>query len=274
MFKKTPLLCWLGLLCLSQWLISCDELGTQSTDHLRFGNPSQAYASEANENNYLVSKPQFSLSYNRKLGRANWVSWVLNPQWMGEAERQNDFRPDPTLPDEWDPITPRYYRRSGYDRGHLVPSADRTRSVEDNSATFVMTNIIPQTPHNNQGPWRELEEDCRDWVEAGKTLQIVAGGYGKKTRIGDKKITPPSRVWKVILITEPGNAPEDIDNETILVAVDMPNKQGIRDDNWTKYQVSVDHVEQKTGHNFFSAVPDEVQKVIEARVSRDYPKEN
>ncbi|MEM9136751.1 MAG: DNA/RNA non-specific endonuclease [Cyanobacteria bacterium P01_F01_bin.42] len=262
-----------GSLLISALAAGCNVFKTEATDHLRFGNPSQASANVKNDTNYLITKPQFALSYSRDLGRANWVSWELNSRWMGDAERQNDFRPDSGLPPDWDAVTPRDYRRSGYDRGHLVPSADRTRSEEDNSATFVMTNVIPQRPHNNQGPWRELEKDCRDWVEAGKTLQIIAGGYGKQAQIGKNTLTPPSRVWKAILILEPGSEPDDVNEDTIVVAVDMPNRQGIRDDNWTKYQVSVDHIEEKAGLNLFSLVSADVQKAIEARVDRDYPKE-
>ncbi len=38
------------------------------------------------------------------------------------------------------------YRGTGYDRGHFVPSGDRTNTPEQNTATFMLTNIIPQTP--------------------------------------------------------------------------------------------------------------------------------
>jgi endonuclease G len=254
-----------------QIITGCSELGidTQS-EHLLFGNPSGATSNLANDDNFLMLKPQFALSYNRPLGRANWVSWELNPSWLGNAERQNDFRPDPLLPPEWDAVTPGDYRRSGYDRGHMVPSADRTRSIADNSATFVMTNILPQSPDINQGPWSKLEEDCRNWLNQGKTLQIIAGGYGKRKRIGKGKITPPERVWKAILVLDGTMLPSEITTDTPLIAVDMPNQQGYKDDDWQEFLVSVDEIEKQTGDDLFSEVNPEIQAVIEQQVNREF----
>jgi endonuclease G, mitochondrial len=252
-------------------LTGCSELviNTQS-EHLFFGNPSGATSNLKNDDNFLMIKPQFALSYNRPLGRANWVSWELNQSWLGNAERQNDFRPDPLLPSEWDAVTPGDYRRSGYDRGHMVPSADRTRSIADNSATFVMTNILPQSPDINQGPWNKLEEDCRNWLKQGKTLQIIAGGYGKRQRIGQGKTTPPERVWKAILVLDGNMRPSEITTDTPLIAVDMPNQQGNKDNDWQEFQVSVDEIEKQTGYDLFSEVNPEIQGVIEQQVNRQF----
>ena len=68
------------------------------------------------------------------------------------------------------------YSGSGFDRGHHTPSADRTSSIPDNSATFFMTNMMPQAPNNNQGPWEELETYCRTLVGQGNELYIIMGG--------------------------------------------------------------------------------------------------
>jgi hypothetical protein len=62
-------------------------------DHMLLGNPSNATPDVANENNYLMTKPQYSLSYNRSRATANWVSWRLDASWIGSAPRQDDFRP-------------------------------------------------------------------------------------------------------------------------------------------------------------------------------------
>ncbi|HEY9300167.1 MAG TPA: DNA/RNA non-specific endonuclease [Phormidium sp.] len=81
------------------------------------------------------------LSYNSKTCTANWVSWLLNRSWIGSADRKNDFRPDDALPANWYKVRPSDYMGSGYDRGHITASADRTRNEADNSATFLMTNM-------------------------------------------------------------------------------------------------------------------------------------
>ncbi|MGC1246549.1 MAG: DNA/RNA non-specific endonuclease [Spirulinaceae cyanobacterium] len=242
----------------------CDfllDFETPTSPHLLLGNPSNA---GLEPNNYLMEKPQYALSYNQERATPNWVAWQLNQSWLGNVERQNDFRPDATLPAEWYQVRAGDYRGSGYDRGHLTPSADRRDTVEDNSATFLMTNIIPQTPNNNRGAWRELEEYCRDLVEEGKELYIVAGVYGEREKIGpDKQITVPTYTWKVIVVLdEPGTGLNGISENTRVIAVDVTNRVNTSPD-WENYQVSVDQLEAKTGYDFLNRVPLAIQEAIE-----------
>lgn len=232
-----------------------------SSVHLLLGNPSRANASQPD--NYLLERPQYALSYNRSKAVANWVSWQLNRQWLGSIDRQDDFRPDTTLPDGWYQVRPGDYTSSGYDRGHLTPSGDRTATVTDNSATFVMTNIMPQTPDNNRGPWRELEEYSRDLVYDGHELYIIAGAYGRSRQINDNRITAPRRVWKVIVVLDrPGAGLNSIRNNTPVIAVDMPNQQSI-DPDWRSYRVTVSQIEAATGYDLLSALPVAVQASLE-----------
>jgi endonuclease G len=146
--------------------------------HLALGNPSGASVNPATSDNYLLLKPQYALSYNRSKGHANWVAWELSQKWLGTIDRQNDFKPDDSLPSVWNKITPNAYSNSGFDRGHLCPSADRTQSAADNSATFLMTNMVPQAPELNREAWAYLEEFCRDLVSEKHKLYIIAGTYG------------------------------------------------------------------------------------------------
>lgn len=236
--------------------------------HLTLGNPSNANDNvNTNANNYLLVKPQYVLSYNNSKHIANWVSWQLNKSWLGTVPRRNDFRPDPTLPKGWYQVTPADYNGSGYDRGHMTPSADRSRDPATNSATFLMTNILPQAPDNNQGVWQKLESYSRDLANSGKELYIIAGGYGEKRSIGRTvKISVPDRTWKVIVVLEKPGA--TVTNNTRVIAVDIPNEQGVREADWRNFRVSVDELEKKTGYNFLTTVPDTVQEVIESRVDQ------
>lgn len=234
--------------------------------HLRLGNPSNASAN--NLNNFLIERRQYALSYDHDRGVPNWVSWQLDADWLGEVERQDDFRSDDDLPQGWYPVTPEDYQGSGYDRGHVVPSGDRTANTEDNSATFLMTNIIPQTPENNRGPWRELEEYARNLLnQPDIALYITAGAYGDRGQIGDGKVTVPSRLWKVIVVLDqPEVGVEGVSIETEVIAVDMPNRRILRQ-NWRSYQTSIDRIEVATGYDLLAHVPEQVQTVIEARES-------
>lgn len=234
---------------------------SSSNPHLTFGNPSRAGLSD--RNNYLIEKPEYALSYNCSTGTANWVSWELNQSWLGNVERSDDFRPDPQIPADCYAVRPNDYRGSGYDRGHLVPSGDRTNTPTANSATFLMSNIIPQSPANNREVWRELEEYSRDLVFQGKELHIIAGGEGNLGSVAGGQVTIPAQTWKVILITDNGV----VNDNSYAIAVRIPNTEAVANKDWRDYQVSVDAVEAATGYDFFSKVPIAVQQRIEEQVN-------
>ncbi|BAZ16951.1 DNA/RNA non-specific endonuclease [Calothrix sp. NIES-4071] len=235
--------------------------------HLTLGNPSNASTSDPN--NYLIIKKQYALSYNRDKGIPNWVSWELNESWLGEAPRSNKFRPDDTLPEGWYRVTPNDYTRSGYDKGHMAPSADRSNNPEDNAATFLMTNIIPQAPDNNQGYWAELENYGRTLAKDGKELYIISGGYGQKETIAQAKVAVPERVFKIIVVTEPGRGINGINSSTRVIAVDTPNANGNRENSWTQYLTTVEAIEKKTGYNFLPSIKTSIQQVIERKVDTE-----
>ena len=246
-------------------------------EHLTMGNPSNAVTNVNQPTNYLLDKSQYAVSYNRDLGRPNWVSWHLDSSWIGSTPRQDDFRNDTTLPAGWYQVQATDYTGSGFDRGHNCPSGDRTNTVASNSATFLMTNMMPQSPDNNQGPWEALESYCRTLVSQGNELYIIGGGSGSggtgsnggtTYTVAGGHVGVPSQTWKVIIVlpAASGNDVARVTTSTRTIAVIMPNTQGIRTNNWKNYRVSVDQVEALTGNDFFSSVPISTQNVIEARV--------
>jgi endonuclease G, mitochondrial len=268
-----------GLCCLLAnffWLGGCFRSNPEapsSNPNLLLGNPSKA--DRGNPENYLMLKPQYVLSYSRSKGIPNWVSWRLtanNLAIRGTSKRQNDFRPDQDLPSDWLATTPRDYTGSGFDRGHLTNSEDRSSNPIDNSATFLMTNIIPQSPDNNRGAWVQLENYCRELVRTGKELYIIAGpqgqgGVGEKGAL--KKLRPgqlvPANTWKVVLVTDPGRGLNGINKNTRAFAVSIPNIQGIKHNDWRSYRKTVREIEKNTGYDFFSVLPADVQEAIENR---------
>ncbi|MEG4805871.1 DNA/RNA non-specific endonuclease [Microcoleus sp. ARI1-B5] len=233
------------------------------------GNPSNAAPSVASTDNYLMVKPQFVMSYNNKTRTANWVSWQLNRSWIGSADRKNDFRPDDALPDAWYKVRPNDYTLSGYDRGHLAPSADRTRNEADNSSTFLMTNMMPQVPELNRGVWGDLEDYCRELAQRrARNSTSPAGPVGRKGSIGRKeKIAVPAKTWKVIAVLDrQGLGMQGITNNTRTIAVMMPNDAIVKGKAWKSFRVPVKQVERETGLNFLSNVTPQVQQVIESKV--------
>ena len=234
--------------------------------HLTMGNPSNAITNVNQPNNYLMDKPQYSLSYSRDNGGPNWVSWHLDSSWLGSAPRQDDFRADTTLPAGWYRVQATDYSGSGFDRGHMCPSADRTVTVTANSSTFLMTNMIPQLPGNNRGVWANLESYSRSLVSQGNELYIISGGHGLQHFIANGQVAVPAQTWKVIIVLPVGsNDVSRVTTSTRTIAVVIPNSGSIGSD-WRAYRVSVDQVEAITGFDFFSNVSSGIQAVIEGRV--------
>lgn len=241
-------------------------------EHLALGNPNNAIATISSSRNYLMVKPQYVQSYNRFHGIPNWVAWHVDSTWLGEIKRSNNFRADSTLPENWHHVNEKSYRKSGYDRGHMCPSGDRTNTQRDNSVTFLMTNMIPQAPNNNQGPWATLEIYCRELVKQGKELYIYCGGSGEQGFLDSGRVLVPMQTWKTILVLDAGV--DDINRVTFTtrtIAVVMPNDNSFigKHDDWKTFRVSVDSIESLTGYDFFSALPRTIQSIIERSIDSD-----
>ncbi len=252
---------------------------TGDNSNLLFGNPSNATPNVMNYENYLIDHHYFVLSYHRDRGIPNWVSWHLDTTNVIEAvSRQNNFAAYIGIPESWYAVSHGSYTASGFDRGHNCPSADRTSSYAANSATFLMTNMIPQAPANNGGPWAGLESHIREQVRQGLEAYIIMGSYGRggvgnngpAETLGDGRVTVPARIWKAILLLPNGD--DDlarVTSHTKVIAVDMPNTNDI-DDDWKAYRVSIDDIEQQTGYDLFANLPVEIQRTLEEAIVVDF----
>ena len=254
-------------------------------DSLFLGNPSNAVSDVANHNNYLIEKKQYTLSYNNSTLNPNWVAWHLGKENLGPADRSDDFRPDTDLPAEYYAVVKADYQypKYGFDRGHVCPSADRTSTQEDNSATFYMTNMIPQSPDCNRIVWKDFEAYERSLVaHKGKELYIVAGPYGQGGQSGTgtwntidlvskkgegKQIVVPSHCWKIVLVLDEGKDDLNrINGDTEIIALMMPNAQGInKGGSWEQYLTTVDDIEAKTGFDFMSVIPNQYETLLESK---------
>ncbi len=231
--------------------------------YLALGNPSNAAPNNSNADNYLIVNTSYAVSYNNNRGTANWVAWRIAESDFGAVDRQNNFRPDPNLPKNFARVTPTDYTGSGFDRGHLCPSADRSGDINANSQTFLMTNIIPQTPDLNRNVWERFESYSRELVKRGKVdLYVVAGVYGVKGKLKNK-ISVPTNCWKIIVALPKGADISAVNENTHVIAVDMPNAATIGNTDWRRFRTTVRAIEQKTGYNFLSNLPQNLQDALE-----------
>ncbi len=245
---------------------------TGDNSNMLLGNPSNANTSiTTNFDNYLYDHTYYIDSYNRDKGEPNWTSWYVGPTTLGTAARQNDFRADTNLPSGWFEVGASDYSGTGFDRGHNCPSADRTLTVAANSATFLMDNMIPQAPNNNQHTWANLEDYGRSLVTAGNEIYVIMGTYGSggtgsgasATTIDGGKVAVPAHIWKIIVVIPNGNNDlSRITSTTRVIAVDTPNLNTVSSD-WTQYLTTPKAIETATGYTFFSALPAAVRTALE-----------
>ncbi len=251
--------------------VGTDSVVANDNDNLLCGNPSGATADESNYNNYLINQQYYAESYSKDRCGPNWVCWHLGSTDLGSANRLNNFRADTKLPMGWYEAQDYSYKNSGFDKGHNCPSGDRTNSAEANGATFLMDNIVPQAPLNNQRTWEHLESFCRAQVQAGNEVYVMMGSYGTggtgskgyAETIDQGRINVPARIWKVVAIIPNGNDDLNrINSSATIIAIDTPNDNSINP-NWQQYVCTVRDIEKNTGYNLFSRLPVKVQDVIE-----------
>lgn len=204
---------------------------------------------------------RYTLLYDTTYRQAAWVAYLLTGKDVKTkgAERRNRFAPDPqVLKRGWRSAGNDDYLRSGYDKGHLLPSADRNNDRRENDATFLFSNIAPQRPALNRKIWNALEAEVRRAAERFDTVYVVTGGHLKPglKRIGREKVGVPERFFKVLLAR---SGPE-----YLSIGFLIPNRDSFSGSCWD-YAVPVDEVERETGLDFFHLLPDSVEARIESR---------
>jgi DNA/RNA endonuclease G (NUC1) len=237
------------------------------------------------DDDFLIHRPQYTVSYNPHRGGANWVSWNLDASHLGDNGRcpGTCYSADTALSNagitayttaDW--VSNVDGPGSGYDRGHMAPSGDWTSSEADNNTTFFLSNFLPQRADLNQGPWEVLETALRDSVSTShgsREAYIIAGGIftngvGLGSLLNLGKVGIPDSTWKIAVITPAGaglNADGTLPPNTTVMAVNMPNVQLIKGNDWRIYLTTVSKIEHSTGYNFLSLIAESVQCRAEVR---------
>jgi DNA/RNA endonuclease G (NUC1) len=238
-----------------------------------FGVPGDGDVSD----DFIITHPQFTSSFNKNLGTPNWVSYNLEATHFGPEDRCDCFTFDPAAAGVATPYTTNAYTGSAaingfsIDRGHLARSFDRTSGSLDNARTFYFSNIVPQASDQNQGPWSAMEIYLGDLARfQNKEVYIIAGVAGNRgTLKNEGKVVIPEYTWKVALILPRDQGLSSIDSydDVEVIAAVMPNVAGIRNVNWHTYETTVDSVEALSGYDLLALLPDHIEIAIESRIA-------
>lgn len=212
----------------------------------------------------IVHHKYYSLSYDEKHEQAEWVAYELTKKSLQvkNVKRAKRFNPD------YDVSTRsafhRDYTHSGYTRGHMAPAGDMAFDEEAMQESFYMSNMSPQLRVLNNGIWKELEEQVRDWAYHNNRVYIVTGPMLNRQRITtigkQNKVTVPSAFYKVIL---------DIDKpEQKGIAFIIPHERSER--RLQEYAVTIDDLEAELGFDLFAdLISEELQAEVESSFDID-----
>ena len=199
--------------------------------------------------------PSYVVDFDASSGIAHWVHYALSStEAQGTVPRKDTFRADPRVPSSPDKAS---YTGSGYDRGHLKPAADSRSSSEEMRASFLMTNMAPQTPNLNRGIWKGLEEAVRAWALTYGEVHVTCGPGGETYDVLASGVRVPTTFWKAVMRTSP---------DTACVAFVFPNADKVPGE-LTDYLVTVDALELAIGLDLYPGLPDATEGRVEGEAA-------
>ncbi len=204
----------------------------------------------------LLRRDGYTTSYNKDRKIPNWVAWHLTAAHSkGDSQRDDMmFTEDEDVP--YPRATDDDYYNSRYDRGHMCPAGDNKWDRRAQMQTFLFTNICPQNHGLNKGDWNDLEIQCRYWARALGDIYIVTGPvfyHGVQKTIGRHQVAVPDAFFKVLLCDR---------GKAKAIGFIYPNRGGHK--KMKEYVCPVDEIERITGIDFFPALDDRVENVVEA----------
>jgi len=201
--------------------------------------------------------------YDAGIQDPRWVETrffaVANPT---SIARPKEFSTDERIEPEYQ-VNTHYWTASGYDRGHMAPNwgvsicYGRQAQVE----SFLLTNVIPQSPNLNRGLWETLEKIIsNDYAERFGQVWVICGPIFSSDlgTLKDGKVLIPDGCYKIVLRVDQDGSPHTLAFE---MPQDLPMGHEQRD--LIQYLTTITKIEQDTGIGFFPDLPAETRTVVE-----------
>ncbi|WP_342648609.1 fimbrillin family protein [Mucilaginibacter sp. CSA2-8R] len=204
----------------------------------------------------------YAMLYDKQLKMAYWVAYPLHSSYMGSSGRTDAWQFDPLLAQNVQPDLSTSYG-NGYDRGHQIPSADRTATSALNQTTFYYSNMTAQVSSMNQGIWANLENQVRTWSAQGDTLYVVTGAAAQSSTdqtvtYSNKGSAIPKYYYKVLALKK--------GSDYYTIGFKIANAIIPTTTTYNNYRMTVSDLEKETGFTFFPKLSTQVKSTIDANV--------
>jgi endonuclease G len=209
----------------------------------------------------VLTNTGYTVGYSDTLGNPLWAAYRLHDmQPLDAPPRPEKFSTDTRTVAQ---IDSNNYTGSGYDRGHLAPNfAIATHfGARAQEETFLMSNITPQKHGLNAGLWKSLEQKiATNYPGRFGEVWVIAGPiFGRDPDRLKRRVAIPEAFYMIVVDESDGRVRAEafiFPQEPVSSTLDA-------------YLTTIDEVERRTGLNFLSELPDDVENVLEShRVAR------
>jgi len=229
-------------------------------------------------NNSLVGT-NYSVEWDTEKNSQRWSCYKMYSSIVGSTVSRyytsdktlsinGQYPNDPDLPEQYQ-LTVDPYWSSGYDHGHICPSADRQRSTDANKQTFYITNMQPQGNAFNAGIWATMELTVRNWTSKYDTLYVCKGGTidseeniieyvcngsHQSTRVNKNHIPVPRYFFMAVL----GRYKNTFRATGLWI-----NQESYYSNTVKSYAITISDLQRLTGIDFFHNLPDDIESQVE-----------
>ncbi|MGZ0655367.1 DNA/RNA non-specific endonuclease [Coraliomargarita sp. W4R53] len=210
----------------------------------------------------LLQNDGYMVGYDETMQNPAWVAYhLVGGEGTATSERPDSFDIDRRTRAR---VNHYDYSNSGYDRGHMAPNyaIDSVFGERAQQETFLMSNIVPQRPELNQGPWKEIEQIVANrYLKDYQEVWVITGPiYRGSIQRLSSGVAIPAAFYKIIVdVVEPSG----------VRALALILEQDVADSSkMSRHLVTIDQVEAATGLDFLSLLEDSAEAVLEA----DLPK--
>jgi endonuclease G len=195
----------------------------------------------------IICRSGYTIGFDSNAKIPTWVAYKVSVSnsHSSNVPRSNSFYQDNAIAKDLQASGDDYYK-SGYDKGHMAPSASLDASRDMNDSTYVYTNMVPQLPGFNRnmmgykGVWGKLESVIRSLAYR-QDLYVLSGSYyGSKSKRINNNVVVPDAFYKIIFN----------DSGELVGAFWMDHVAG-GSDSWAQYSTSIDSIELKIGADLF-----------------------